>query len=185
MPRRPRSGCRRSFADNRCGTRFVSRSPAHCPAFCPGCLPPPWEPEADWRPVAEPRWSQRPASLLRRPGRTRPPQPELIPLWARPGLRRHAPLPGSPMRTRHVLLQALQRRLAARRDAGAMGLVVRAALRSDRAALGVGRGLRKRRRRRSEQDCRHRCPARRRTPQRVDHLNKSLLLTLEPPLHLK
>jgi hypothetical protein len=61
-----------------------------------------------------------------------------------------------------------------------MGLVVRAALGSDGAALFIGRGLRIGRRGGGEQDNHCRRPKRRHTPQRVDHLNKSLLLTLEP-----
>ena len=84
---------------------------------------------------------------------------------------------------RHVLLQAPQRRLAAGRDAGAMGLVIRAALGSDGAALCIGRSLRIGRGGRGEQDDRRRRPERRRTSQRVEHLNISLLSTPELPSH--
>jgi hypothetical protein len=84
---------------------------------------------------------------------------------------------------RHVLLQAPQRRLAAGRDAGAMGLVIRAALGSDGAALCIGRSLRMGRGGRDERDDHHRRPERRRASQRVEHLNKSLLSTPELPSH--
>ena len=79
-------------------------------------------------------------------------------------------------KARHVFLQALQRRFAARRHARAMGDIIRAALRPDGAALRVGRGLRKCRHGNREHDCRHRRNNRRATCQRVDHLKKSLSL---------
>src|SRR5580704_15215347 len=58
-----------------------------------------------------------------------------------------------------------------------MGLIVRAALRADRAALCIGRTLRRRRRRDAKQHEGQRCRKQRRTFRRVDHLTKSLSLS--------
>jgi hypothetical protein len=66
-----------------------------------------------------------------------------------------------------------------------MGFVVRTALGPDGAALRIGRGLRMGRDRRSQQDGCHRRPKRRCMLQRIDHLNKSLLLMQELPLQPK
>ena len=65
--------------------------------------------------------------------------------WLGPGFRRSSDGAHGALTTRrearHIFLQALQRRHSAWRNAGAMGLIVGAAFGTDRATLGIRRGL--------------------------------------------
>ena len=86
---------------------------------------------------------------------------------------------------RHVLLQALQRSLAAGRNAGAMRDIIRAALRLDGVALRLAGRLRMRRRGSRPNRRHHQRPKGCGARQRADHLNKSFSLSPQPPLQRK
>jgi hypothetical protein len=163
-PRRLRSARPRSLSGSRSGTRYGLRQSARCSAFC--------------RTTCRSLRGRRSRGLGGRLGRFR----------GRGGVS----LGGSGRRfglgfsrcfdsanrslarrreARHVLLQALQRRGASRRDAGAMGLIVRAACGSDRAALCVGGCLRKYRCCKREDHTRQQRVTCRRMSQRVEHFS--------------
>ena len=131
------SGSRR---DRRCG----SRQSARCSASWP--VPPrqPWEPmppaprRPAWRRLRPERYPGASAFSALSCGSALPVSP-----WAQPGLRRRGPRFGSPARGSTCSSAGIAATPCRPADAGAMRFIVRAALRPDGAALGIGRLLAK------------------------------------------